>query len=683
MQLLSPALLWALLALAIPILLHLFYFRRFKRVEFSNVRFLTEVKDETQRRSRIRNLLVLLLRLLAFAALIFAFAQPLVSTSDTTSVAPARVAIVVDNSQSMAARASDVPLLDKARQRARDIIRTYGEGTEFQLLTNDIDGASSRWYGREDALAAIEAISFGVSPQTGGQLLARVLGGAADAGEATPTYLISDFQRTQYDLSTLTQDSSNSVAAVPIAGVETRNIAIDSAYLLTPLQLLGEPVRVVVRITNYGTAPAKAVKLSALVDGNNQPFGLRSVAAGATVSDTLTLSTSRAGWTRAELAITDFPIEFDDRYFIAFEVRERLRVLAISDGEVRPQLRAAFPPNGTIGLTAERSGNVNYSQLSAYDLVILDGVNQVPSGLVQALEAMVETGGKLIVFPAIAAAGQGSGYGALLSGLGLPSLGTPEVGVFAGGRVNTSSFVFSDVFERLPDNIRLPQSKLRFDIRGGSAETLLSFRDGAPLVIARTAQRGIAYLSAAPLDDDVSDLARSAEVFVPMLYRMAYSGGTARPIAYTIGEVGALEVPAQGVGEQALRLRSGQETFVPAQRLLGSVATVSFGQAPSRAGHFTLDTPSDSTLAVVAFNYSRAESPMSFYTPAELSDAGLEVYDGDSAAALQAGLSAGALGKPWWPYLVGMALLALLAETLVLRFWRPNRPIAASTRRPV
>ena len=76
MQFLYPTFLYALLALAIPIIIHLFFFRRFKKVYFTNVRFLKEIKEETSARQRLKNLLVLLMRLLAMAALVLAFAQP-------------------------------------------------------------------------------------------------------------------------------------------------------------------------------------------------------------------------------------------------------------------------------------------------------------------------------------------------------------------------------------------------------------------------------------------------------------------------------------------------------------------------------------------------------------------------------------------------------------------------------
>lgn len=681
MQLLSPGVLWALAALAVPILLHLFYFRRFRRVAFTNVRFLREVKDETQRRSRLRNLLVLALRLLAFAAVVLAFAQPLLGGADGDDArAPQRVSIVVDNSRSMAAQSSEVALLEKAKQRARDIILAHDESTEFQLVTNDVDGASSRWLTRDDALSSVDGVGFGESPLPGAQLLSRVLD--PGAGQRPSTYLISDFQRSQYRLDDLTADSARAPAVVPVAAVETRNVSIDSAYLLTPVQLRGEPIEIVVALTNHGDDDAESVRLAATVEGNAQPFGLRRVPAGRTVLDTVALSSARAGWTRAELRITDFPIEFDDRYYVALEVRAALSVLAISDGPLRPELAAAFPAGGALELTHERASNVNYSRLGGYDLVVLDDLANVPSGLTQQLATAVAAGTKALVFPGASA--DGGGYRALLQALKLPALGTNERGDFGGARLNTASFVFSDVYERLPRNTRLPAAKLRYGLRAGGAETLLSFRDGRAFVVGQPSGTGIAYLSAAPLGPEGSDLLRTPEVFVPMLYRMAFSGGAAQPIAYVIGGGGVLALPlSEGLGEAALEMRSGSAGFVPPQRQVGQEVVLSFGQAIPAPGHFDVLDQRDSTLAVVAFNFDRAESPMSFYDEAELAAAGLTVYDGDDGDALSAALAGGALGTPWWPYLVALALAALVAEACVLRFWRPGQPARPASARPV
>ena len=82
MEFIYPSFLWALGVLVLPIIIHLFYFRRFKKVEFTNVRFLKEIKEETASRSKLKNLLVLLSRLLAIAFLVFAFCQPFLSDGE-------------------------------------------------------------------------------------------------------------------------------------------------------------------------------------------------------------------------------------------------------------------------------------------------------------------------------------------------------------------------------------------------------------------------------------------------------------------------------------------------------------------------------------------------------------------------------------------------------------------------
>ena len=85
-----PDILWGLLALAIPVALHLLQLRRFKRVAFSNVAFLRDVQKETRSRHRLRNLLILLARLLAFGCLILAFADPMLTPESKREKRPQR-----------------------------------------------------------------------------------------------------------------------------------------------------------------------------------------------------------------------------------------------------------------------------------------------------------------------------------------------------------------------------------------------------------------------------------------------------------------------------------------------------------------------------------------------------------------------------------------------------------------
>ena len=76
MAFVSPIFLYGLFALAIPILIHLINFRRYKKIWFTNVKFLAEIKQERQKRSQLKQWLLLAIRLLIIASLVIAFAQP-------------------------------------------------------------------------------------------------------------------------------------------------------------------------------------------------------------------------------------------------------------------------------------------------------------------------------------------------------------------------------------------------------------------------------------------------------------------------------------------------------------------------------------------------------------------------------------------------------------------------------
>src|SRR6188508_1393256 len=115
MHFIYPGFLLALLALAIPIIVHLFNFRRFKKIYFTNVRFLREIKQDTQSKSKLRHLLILIARLLAVAFLVLAFAQPYIPQSGVKiETGRKKVSVYVDNSFSMDAIGKNGSLLETA-----------------------------------------------------------------------------------------------------------------------------------------------------------------------------------------------------------------------------------------------------------------------------------------------------------------------------------------------------------------------------------------------------------------------------------------------------------------------------------------------------------------------------------------------------------------------------------------
>ncbi len=104
MVFLNPSILLGLLAASIPILIHLLNFRKLQKVEFSTLSFLKELQKSKIKKIKIKQWLLLLLRVLIIVFLVLAFARPTlenVSIAGATSTAKSSSVFIIDNSFSM------------------------------------------------------------------------------------------------------------------------------------------------------------------------------------------------------------------------------------------------------------------------------------------------------------------------------------------------------------------------------------------------------------------------------------------------------------------------------------------------------------------------------------------------------------------------------------------------------
>ena len=132
MQFKHPEVLYFLFLLVIPILVHLFQLRRFKKEYFTNVQFLKELSVQTRKSSTIKKWLLLLTRLMLLTFLILAFAQPFFAAKDSKNNTN-EMYIILDNSYSMQAKGKKGELLKRAVQ---DLLEHTPEAQNFSLLTN-------------------------------------------------------------------------------------------------------------------------------------------------------------------------------------------------------------------------------------------------------------------------------------------------------------------------------------------------------------------------------------------------------------------------------------------------------------------------------------------------------------------------------------------------------------------
>lgn len=673
MQFLYPGFLWALVFLTIPVIIHLFSFRRFKTVYFSNVKFLKEVKEETASRNKLKHLLVLFSRMLALAFLVLAFAQPFIpSRKAPLSSGIKYVSIYIDNSFSMNGVSGGQSLLDKAKLAAKEIAKGYAADDRFQLLTNDFEGKHQRLVGREEFIAMTDEVEPSPSVRNFAEIVKRQAEALSHENNTNKiAYLLSDFQKTA---GVFKPDSDINYSLIPLAADAQANIYIDTCWFIEPVQLLNQPLNLVVKVSNSGEKDVENNRLSFKLNGQTKTMSELKIASGSYVFDTLRFTTMQTGWNKAELSVSDFPITYDDNYFIAFNVLPKIKVLSVYDARPNKFLDALFNQQPEFDFTSVPLASFQPELLKENKVVLLDNLKSLPSLLTVSLSTYLSDGGTVVVFPADKC--EQENYNRFLNNHKANSITGFSDQAQDITSINLQQNVFKDVFEKVPDNMNLPKAKKYYTFSRSAAsleETILVLKDGSSFFSRYPVQAGSLYVCASPLDKDFSELPVHA-VFVPMLYKIAMLSTHSVPISFFIGDKTRIEVEARkGTGDKAYRIKGDNLEFVPEQFTVGNKVLLGLNEQVRKAGFYKVSIDNAELDEVLALNFDRKESNLQFYTAGELAEKypqqNVNVVDGThtEVAAVVKELNR---GTPLWKLCIILTLFFLACEVALLRFWK-------------
>ncbi|MGV8878277.1 MAG: BatA domain-containing protein [Sphingobacteriaceae bacterium] len=677
MQLLYPGFLFALVALAIPILIHLFHFRRFKKVYFSNVQFLKNIQQQQASRKKLTHRLILVFRLLALFFLVMAFARPFLPGKNTNIAGKQHViSIFVDNSYSMQTLDREGSLLDEARRKAKEIVAAYNLNDRFQLLTQDFEGSHQRLLSGEEFNEAIEEIKISPHSRKVQDVVSRQQSLLSRYADATPEiYLLSDFQKNMFSAKPVTADRNVSINLVHLQAAAAQNLAVDSVWMLSAIHQPDNAEMLVVRLHNYSDQQAEKVPLKLLINGQQKAIATFSLKPWTFRDDTLRFSGLKAGWQQAEIQINDNPVTFDNRFYFTFPVKQHISVLNIDGGQPNPYLSAVFASDAFFKPVYVSEGNVSYAALNTYPFIMLADVKSVSAGLAQQLKNYVEQGGSLLVFPSGDA--DLPTYKRFLSALGADyptALLTTETRVF---KINLQSPFFRDVFETMPQQVDLPTVKKYFEWSAMSRtrrENLLELSGKKPFFGVYSASRGKVYLSAVPLNEDFSNLPRHA-LLVPLIFRIALLSGTDQPLFYSLGKDEVLQTMPVGSAErEPLKLIKTELVIIPDVRQQEGKTLLYVGDQIRETGNYNL-MKQDSLLAILAFNDNRSESDLRYETAADLKtkfrNREPKIFKNDQLSVNRA-VTDENFGVQLWKLCLILALICLAAEVLLIRYYHPR-----------
>ncbi|MDX2172404.1 MAG: BatA and WFA domain-containing protein [Bacteroidota bacterium] len=676
-----PVFLWALLAVAIPIIIHLFNFKKYKKVYFTNVRFLKELQHQSKAKSRLKEILILIARCLTIACLVLAFAQPIIPSADskTINTGAKAISIYIDNSFSMENVNKQGAILDIAKTRAKDIIKAFNSVDKFQLITNDFEGKHQRFLSKEDALSVVEELKISSAVRLLSDVVKRQEEFLNTSNLSNKKiYLLSDAQKSTFNVEGLKTDTAIKTTIIPLKANQINNVYIDSCWFETPLQQKGFIQKLHATLVNNGNATIDAGSAKLFLNKQQLALSSYSLEPNSKTEIVFTFECKQSGLNYGSVKIEDYPITFDDELFFAFNSKVNVAVTLITGKDVKENnaLETLFNNDSLFKLNAFTEQTIDFGAFKTSDVIVLNQLSDISSGLLSELVKFSNQGGSVVFIPA-----QNSNipnYNLALTNLQLPNFTNLDTASLKIDRIELASKFYTGVFDKVEDRLNLPQINKHYRIVKTNAskfETILQLQNTDAFFGMSSNGNSISYLFTAPFIQNATNFSKHA-LFVPTFYRICFSSLKSTPLFYQTNSnvlISLKNDAAQSEQPPHIKQIDSQLDIIPEQRIVNN-ALFLYTRNQINANGFYEVLKTNNPVLPLAFNFSRKESNLNCYTIDELSkviaDKGSKnlslIEDAQSDISKQ--ILQGADGKKLWKLFILLALFFVAIEISLLRF---------------
>ena len=641
MQFQHPELLYALFLLLIPILIHLFQLRRFKKVAFTNVKFLKALEMQTRKSSQLKKWLILLTRMALLACIVIAFAQPF-TTNSTDFTTEQETGVYLDNSFSMEAKGSNGSLLNTA---ITELINSVNEDEQITLFTNTTTYPKTSIKAIKNDLIDLK-MSQEQLPYS-----ALVLKGSRMFSERSDTkknlVLISDFQQQNQPLTFEGFNNSGDINLVQLKPQEIGNISIDSVAInksnlenyelevyMSRTGKAGKEISVA--LYNFNELTAKTA-----IDFENDQSVKFTIPANQNFNGTL--------------QIEDDYLSFDNSFFFNLSTNKTINVLAINEAD--DAFLYKLYGGEEFNFQSFQLNQFNYNLITEQNLVVLNELTNIPDNLISALKSFQNNGGHLVIIPSAAA--DITSYNNLVSSvnvLGYIEAFNTEKRI---SNINFSHPLLDKVFDKTVDNFQYPKVSSYFKMRSNT-NAVLSFEDGNAFL---TESNGV-YVFSASLADQQSNFKQSP-LIVPVFYNMAVQSLQLPKLYYTIGQTNQIDIDMSIGTDDIITLKNEQTAAIPLQQVFNNKVQLTTTDFPESSGIIEISLK-DNLLGYLSYNYARTESTLVYQDVQNLVDAN---YFNTVTNAINSVKSATEING-LWKWFVIFALCFLVIEMLILKFFK-------------
>ena len=639
MQFKHPELLYALISLVIPILIHLFQLRRFQKVEFTNVKFLKSVKLQTRKSSQLKKWLTLLTRMLLLTCAIIAFAQPFIpNTEDFNDVQ--ETVIYLDNSFSMQAKGINGTLLNEVIQ---DIINTLPEAETISLFTNDNTYRNTNVKALKNDLIQLShspsQMNYEAAYLKGKQLFSN------DGAATKNLVLVSDFQQNRNPL-TFEADSTVQLTLIQPKSNLVSNISIDSLYVSNST---AETLDINVLLSNQSD-PIDNVSISLF---NNDVLLAKSAISIDKEAETI-FTVANNTIINGKLTIDDTGLQYDNTFYFNINSKPKIKVLAISNSPEDSFLNRIYTDD-EFEYKGFQLETLNFNLIPSQNLIIINEIKVISNALRTALNAFKDDGGSVLIIPSDNI--DLNSYNQLFRDILISPYANQNTTEKRITSINYDHPLLASTFYSKVTNFQYPKVTMSFRFMSNS-NNVLSYEDDTPFLIGNSR----AFVFSAALNKENSNF-QNSQLIVPVLYNIGLQSLKLSKLYYSIGAPNSIAIQTTIGRDDILTLDSEETSVIPLQKTYSKTVVLETDDFPNTAGILNVKSK-DITLQNLSFNYNRKESNLSYYDLSVLKNAAVNSSLAIAINTIKSNTNVNAL----WKWFVIFALVFLLIEMLLLKY---------------
>lgn len=615
MAFLYPGFLWAFFILIIPIVIHLFNFKRYKTMYFSSLAFVKHVDEKTKATKSLKNILVLLSRLLAFTFLVLAFAQPYFMSKNDGEVSKASfLSMYIDNSFSMQSRGAEGQLLSEARENARSIIKNASLDTRFIIVTNDFSGSEERIMTKVEAFEKIDNIEFSAITRSLNEVIQWQENNFSkknlEDGIQIQNVLLSDFQEINLKFSNKLNVEKILMYPIKLNAETDNNILIDSIWFSSPIHKVNTKNELNIRIQNNSPLNLTNTEVIIAVDSYNKTIFV-DIPENQSIVTKIGYMDKSNGFKTGKVQVVDNQVFFDDTYYLSYMVKKNINVLILNDDDAIPNLSMVLDLDDYFQYTAIDIKAITKGDLDNVDLILLNGTNEISNGLTTYISDFVSNGGSVALFPGKTPIP--NEWNNLLSKLKLPLLGKK---ISTGTRIQSLNYAdpfFRSVFKTENNKLNLPSVQSVFQAVSNNQSIyspLISLQNGLPL-LALSQTNGNAFMFYSSLHPDFGNFSKDA-LFPTLILRMSEISQRKLPEYLILGDDSRFPIYHKISIDNPVHIIGENLDLIPPSISISGVTYITLNSLEKNngliSGNYSLNT--EIPLGNISINYNRRESEL-------------------------------------------------------------------------